>query len=519
MKTGSLRRSTRNGPGKGANLVRAAIYCRVSTEEQAAEGMSIAAQKKALIDYGAKHGMIVVDEFIDEGVSARTADRPQFQRMVSAAKKRPKPFDIILIHKTDRFARNREDAIIYKSLLRRDCDIDVRSVTEQFEDSPTGKLLEGIMEVMAEFYSLNLSQEVLKGMKEKASYGKGLGMTPLGYRLSDSGQFEIMPEEAAVVRFIFNTYLNEEEGLLAIAHRLHTEGIARFGSAGAKFKWSSVGIRNIIKNPAYIGTLVWNRRDGNKKGRIRNPEDWIVVENAHEPIIGQETFDRANQLLKSRHGVKTPVEDFMLRGMVRCADCGGGMAYYRMQWRRKSGEKVVRPHLSCSRYHHSRTCYFNHVPIADVEQAIFVHLAGILYGLVSLEQIEITFPHMVNIQSEAEVIRRQLAATEVKFQRQMEAYEAGAIGLEDLKAARERVNAEREELLRRLGQVEAKLDATSPAFLGDLQDRIRELVGTVTNDEMPPAERRHSLKQVVDHLAYSRREDQLRIVMGLASTV
>jgi len=498
-----------------SGLMRAAIYCRVSTEEQATEGMSISAQKKQLIEYAHRNQMIVVDEFVDEGVSARTAERPQFQRMVSSAKKKPKPFDIILIHKTDRFARNREDAIIYKSLLRRDCEIDVRSITEQFEDSPTGKLLEGMMEVMAEFYSLNLSQEVMKGMKEKASRGKGLGMAPLGYRLSETGKLEIVPEEAAIVRWIFETYTRDREGLLTVANRLHTEGVSRFGPAGAKYKWSSVGIRVIITNPAYTGALVWNRRDGAKKKRFRKPEDWIVVENAHEPIVDKQTFDLAQELLHSRRGVKASAEDYMLRGMAKCMDCGASMGHYKQKWKRKDGTVVLNPQLVCVRYQQSRQCYFNHVPIAEVEKAIFDYLRQVVEGRISPDQLEVTFPHMDSVRKEADEIRRQLDAVGAKFQRQLEAYEAGAIDLEDLKAARDRIERERAGLKTRLAEVEDRLDLSAARHVASLRRKIEEAVTIATDTTASPSLRREALHQVVDHVCYSRRQDHLKITLRL----
>lgn len=495
-------------------MLRAAIYCRVSTEEQATEGMSINAQKKSLIDYAHRNHMIVVDAFVDEGISARTADRPQFQRMISAAKKKPKPFDLILIHKTDRFARNREDAIVYKSLLRRDCGIDVRSITEQFEDSPTGKLLEGMMEVMAEFYSLNLAQEVMKGMKEKATHGKALGMTAFGYRISETGRLEVVPEEAAVVRWIFETYTQGEEGLRAITGRLHSEGLLRFGPAGAKFKWSSVGLRNILTNPVYIGQFVWNRRDGTKKGRKRDSENWVVVDDAHEPIVDRETFALASRLLKSRRGVRSPGEDYVLRGMVRCADCGGGMSFYKMRWkRRKDGQVIYKPQLSCSRYHHSRLCYYNHVPVGEIESALFDFLRSILAGRLMPSDLEVTFPQVTGLQEEMDLLRKQLAATTLKFQRQLEAYEAGALDLGQLQEARSRVNAEKEKLEHRRQDLEARLSLDVSAHMGALKHRIEGVLVKAVDENLSPAERRSALQLVVDHLDYSRRNDLLRIVV------
>ena len=162
-------------------MKKAVIYARVSTTKQAEEGMSIDAQLKQLKQYASDNVYEVVEQYVDKGASAKTADRPAFQEMIAEVKANKDNYDAVLIHKTDRFARNREDSIIYKSLLRRDCDVDVISITEEFGDGAVGNMIEGILEVIAEFYSENLSKEVLKGMREKAERGEVLGELPLGY--------------------------------------------------------------------------------------------------------------------------------------------------------------------------------------------------------------------------------------------------------------------------------------------------------------------------------------------------
>lgn len=122
-------------------------------------------------EHAQKNNWIVCKEFIDEAESARTADRPAFQEMISYSKKKEKLFEIILIWKFSLFARNREDAIIYKSLLRKH-GVPVISINEQVDDTPSGKFLEGIIEVMDEFYSSNLAQDTIRELKENA--GRGL---------------------------------------------------------------------------------------------------------------------------------------------------------------------------------------------------------------------------------------------------------------------------------------------------------------------------------------------------------
>ena len=126
--------------------MRVALYVRVSSDKQDVD-LSVAGQLRALREYAARNACKVVEEFVDEAESGRTAHRPVFQRMVRQARFKPPPFESILVWKLSRFARNREDSIIYKSLLRKQ-GVQVVSITEPLEDSPTGRMLEGIIEVL-----------------------------------------------------------------------------------------------------------------------------------------------------------------------------------------------------------------------------------------------------------------------------------------------------------------------------------------------------------------------------------
>ena len=125
------------------NQMRVAIYARVSSERQAEKELSIPAQLKALKKYALGRGWDVAAEYVDEAENARSANRPAFKDMIAATKNRVKPFDAILVWKLSRFARNREDSVIYKSLLKRR-KISVVSMNEQVDESPAGSLLEGI---------------------------------------------------------------------------------------------------------------------------------------------------------------------------------------------------------------------------------------------------------------------------------------------------------------------------------------------------------------------------------------
>ena len=193
-----------------------ALYIRVSTHMQ--EELSPESQKKILLEYAKANDIYVPNEYIfmDLGISGRKAEkRPDFQRMIALAKSNPSPFQVIVVWKFSRFARNQEESIVYKSLLNKQCGVEVISKSESIIDGPFGSLIERIIEWFDEFYSLNLSEEVFRGMKEKASRGGYQARPPLGYKIEVKGEPPvIVEEEAKIVRIIFDKYVNEHMGFL-----------------------------------------------------------------------------------------------------------------------------------------------------------------------------------------------------------------------------------------------------------------------------------------------------------------
>ena len=160
------------------------IYLRVSTKEQAQtddkEGYSIAAQREACLKLVEEKGWKFVDEYTDRGESARSAHRPSLQLMLSRIKKE-KDVSAIIVHKIDRLARNMEDHVAIKAILKR-ANVQLVSVVENIEDSASGRFVEGIHALMAEFYSANLATEIKKGMEQKVKQGGWPHQAPVGYK-------------------------------------------------------------------------------------------------------------------------------------------------------------------------------------------------------------------------------------------------------------------------------------------------------------------------------------------------
>lgn len=272
-------------------------YLRVSSEQQADRQLSIPAQREALEKYATAHGWHIVEEYIDEAKSAKNDERDDFQRMIADAQKPKKPFQAILVHKFDRFSRSRADHVIYKALLKKQ-GILVLSATERTEpETPHGMLLEGMLEVISEFYNVNLTFETLKGMRENAEQGYHCGgRPPFGYRLIRSGSkvnYELGPDdEMKVIKQIFS-FAAQGMGGKKIARILNEQGIP------AGRKWLPSTILAILGNEAYIGYRVWNKK-AEMSGRNRPQSEWIITENSHPAIIDKKLWDTAQSELLSR---------------------------------------------------------------------------------------------------------------------------------------------------------------------------------------------------------------------------
>ena len=182
---------------------RVALYARFSSDNQRSE--SIDAQVRAMKQYCQQRNYTIVRTYIDEAKSATTDKRPAFQDMIAESSKHT--FDILLVHKLDRFSRDRYDSAVYKRELKKN-GVTVCSVLENLDNSPESIMLESVLEGLNQFYSLNLAREVMKGLKENALQCKHTGgQPPLGYAVDPvTKRLTIVESEAATVRLIFSMY-------------------------------------------------------------------------------------------------------------------------------------------------------------------------------------------------------------------------------------------------------------------------------------------------------------------------
>ena len=337
----------------------AALYARVSSDRQDVD-LSVAAQLRALRDYADKNGYVVVREYVDEAESGRVADRPEFSKMIDEARMPKAPFREILVWKFSRFTRKREHAVAFKAMLRRR-GVRVVSITEHADDSPTGKLMEAIIESVDEFYSENLGQEVRRGMREAASRGFWVGSkVPYGYNrvmVRDGAKkrpkLEPVQTAASVVKRIFDM-AEAGRGMLDIARTLNDEGIA---SPTGKL-WSKTSVHAILSNEVYTGTLVWGTSAKDKADPVR-------VDKAFPTVISKAQFRRVNAVMRSRAPAITHPRrvgsPYLLSGLVKCYRCkralsgqdskSGQYSYYVCQSKIKLGKDACNtPRLNARRF-------------------------------------------------------------------------------------------------------------------------------------------------------------------------
>ena len=323
-------------------VVRAVIYARFSSDNQRDE--SIDAQIRAISEYAKKNEIVIVGEYIDKARSAMTDNRPEFLKMISEASEQK--FDIVLVHKLDRFARNRQDSIGYRMQLKRH-GVSLVSVLEYIDESPESIILESVLEAMAEYYSKNLAREVQKGMKENAL--KGLhtgGKPPFGYDVDpETKKLVINEKEACAVRLIFDRFI-EGYGYDKIMNELNVHGYRT--KCGNPFGKNS--LHGIVRNEKYTGTYIFNRSaakdvDGKRNNHKNKDDDEIIrLDDAVPAIISKNIFEQVQRKIVARKNNKPSnkaKEVYLLSGKIYCGECG-----YSMGGNKKMSGRSKTPHVT-----------------------------------------------------------------------------------------------------------------------------------------------------------------------------
>jgi len=341
---------------------RAVSYIRVSTREQAQrggseEGFSLPAQREANKRKAQSMGALVVKEFADRGESARSANRPELQKMLAYLKE-DGGIDYVIVHKLDRLARNRADDVEINRAFE-EAGVRLVSTSENIDQTPGGMLLHGIMSSIAEFYSRNLANEVMKGMGEKARNGGTLGKAPLGYmnvRARDENGREIRTialdeERAPLIRLAFTEYATGQWTTKRLAAHLHSHGLTTVPTARKPAKAvSGAQLHRMLRHPYYKGVISFQGVD---------------YAGAHEPLVDEETWSQVQAMLDShRFGERERRHNHHLKTTVYCGLCGARLLV--QNTRNSKGD--LYPYFICARRQRTHDCAFRAVLIDVVEE-------------------------------------------------------------------------------------------------------------------------------------------------------
>ena len=351
------------------DLAHAVLYLRVSTKEQAerggeAEGFSIPAQREAGLRKAQALNAYVVSEFVDAGESARSADRPELQRMLRYLAEH-RDVQYVIVHKVDRLARNRADDVEINLAIQQ-AGATLVSCTENIDETPSGMLLHGIMSSIAEFYSRNLANEVTKGMVQKVQAGGTPTLAPLGYinvrQIIDGREIRAVEldhedNRAELIRWAFIAYATGDWSYRKLAAELEERGLTQRSTPRRPARpLDATKVGGILQNPYYTGIVTY-------KG--------LQFPGKHPKLVEPEVFAAVQQVVKAhcQSGERAYRRRHYLAGSLYCGHCASRLMY--SVSRGRGGEYG---YWFCAGRHTKKTgCPLPYLPAEQVEDAVTRH--------------------------------------------------------------------------------------------------------------------------------------------------
>jgi DNA invertase Pin-like site-specific DNA recombinase len=476
-----------------------AAYIRVSDERQ--DEYSPDSQLKKIREYAAREGYLIPDEYVfyDDGISGKSVKkRDDFNRMIAIAKEKTHPFDAIFVWKFSRFARNQEESMVYKNLLRKK-GVTVISVSEPIPEGHYGTLIERVIEWMDEFYLVNLGTEVTRGMTEKVSRGEPVCAPAYGYVIREGKYYPDDTGPSDIVREVFERYSNGEKQR-ALARELGDRGIRTKWGNRPENRW----IDYILHNPVYIGKIRWSL-EGTQAASKRDydNENLMIVDGHHEPLISLELWEKVQKMLEEqkrkypKHARQSQPIDYMLKGLVRCSSCGGTLAISSAT----SGKAKTRT-LQCCNYNRGQCSVSHSVTLPKIGNAL---IAG-LEKAVGEKQFTI-IPQKPKRSTPTDVDYDKLIAVEERrMARAKEAYLAEIDTLEDYK--RHKTEAEA-----RIAELQAKRDKGNVEKI-DIDSFAKKVIGVlelIKREDVSENAKNEALRTIIETLVYEKANNNLAI--------
>lgn len=482
------------------DIKRGALYIRVSTNDQVE--YSPASQIKLCKKYAKEHFIEIIPEHVyqEDGISGTKADkRPQFQKMIANAKSKPKPFDVILIYDFSRFARNKEESVMYKALLRKKLDIEVISITQPLTEGKESIILESMYEAMDEYYSVNLSENVKRGKIEKASRGEFQGQAPYGYIYDKNTKNLIINEETAdVVKMIFKKWIEPEMTIKKLCNYMNNTGI----KTTKGHLWCDRTMKLILQNPAYIGKVRFT-----EGGMLRNYShpNMIIKDGKHKPIIDMETWNLAKQKMDDHHKKwykykkEYSAHKHWLNGLLKCDNCGASLTHV-------GGVKNKYPHFQCCGYTKGR-CKVSHY-LSD-SQIIPTIIEQLKKDYTEKLDIKIINKENTNEYEDIQLLEKQLKRLESKLKRIKDAYINEIDTLEEYKENKKTIEKEKEQInkeLEKLNYQQTKEKRKEKTY------KLCEEAYKILSDENASEELKDDIShRIFEKIVYNKKEESIEI--------
>lgn len=399
-----------------------AIYVRVSTEQQAEKGYSIATQLEACRKYALELGATQIDEFIDDGYSGEFIDRPALTRLREGLVK--KSYQAVIAYAPDRLSRNTIHLLIISEEIEK-AGAMRKFASVNFEATPEGELMYKFQGIVAEYEKEKIKERTMRGKRGKAAKGLVISNTkPFGYIYDkENSTYTINNAEAEVVRLIFDLVIKEKMGTARISRELNARGIP---SPRKKNKWIVSSIHRILTNTLYKGILYsmkyrYQKTGLNKKKRTLRPEaEWLPI---YVPrIITAETWQAAQQQLQQNKDLakRNIKHDYLLNGLVTCAVCGSAMVISH------SGCKKYISYYAClsqkstsHRYQEQARCSARQIPTELLDKNVYNYLQKFFFSTHRIAEIIEAVSNNTNKEQEAALL--QIRKTEKKLFKQKEA--------------------------------------------------------------------------------------------------